>query len=262
MSDNFHPAPESDERQGGIQVISRMTRIMRALSTCPQASGMSLAAIAAQVDLPRSTVQRIITALVAENIVEPAGPTGFRIGPTVGQILYQTHSDIVGILKPYAEQLSHKLQETVCLARIQQQQLQVVETVVGEQVLRVVPHLGINPPAHRTAAGKILLSHLDESALNEWLRQEPLTEKESAVLRGDIEQARRQGFATDCDQVVTGISAIAVAINTYRGIYAAMVLAPTARMQPQRALFLQELQSLQVNLQKLLRPLPLNGSAP
>lgn len=254
MSDTPHHASEADDRQGGIQVIARMSRIMRALSSSdPQANGMSLASIAAQVDLPRSTVQRIITALVAENIVEPAGPTGFRIGPAVGQLMYQTHSDIVGILKPYAEQLSHKLQETVCLARIQQHKLHVVETVVAEQVLRVVPHLGINPPAHRTAAGKILLAHFDETALAAWLEQEPLGEKENAILRGDIEQARRQGFATDSDQVVAGISAMAVAICTYRGTYAAMILAPTARMQPQRALFLQELQRFQAHLQKLLR---------
>jgi DNA-binding IclR family transcriptional regulator len=254
MSDTSLPSiADNDERQqGGIQVISRMSRIMRALSSQPQSSGMSLAAIATHVDLPRSTVQRIITALVAENIVEPAGPTGFRIGPAVGQMMYQTHSDIVAILKPYAELLSHKLQETVCLARIQMQKLNVVETVIGEQVLRVVPQLGINPPAHRTAAGKVLLSSLDEIALQEWIDREPLSAQEHAVLRGDIEQARRQGFAMDTDQVVAGISAIAVAICTYRGTYAAMVLVPTARMQPHRNFFLQELQSLQATLQKLL----------
>ncbi|HEY9208140.1 MAG TPA: helix-turn-helix domain-containing protein, partial [Acidovorax sp.] len=68
MSDS----PDTDDRHhGGIQVIARAGRIMRTLSSHSQSSGMSLAAIATEVDLPRSTVQRIINALVAENIVEP-----------------------------------------------------------------------------------------------------------------------------------------------------------------------------------------------
>ncbi|MDO4969483.1 MAG: helix-turn-helix domain-containing protein, partial [Comamonadaceae bacterium] len=78
------PAIDPDDRQQcGIQVIARMSRIMRVLSAHGQPCGMSLAAIAAEVELPRSTVQRIINALVVENIVEPAGSTGFRIGPAL-----------------------------------------------------------------------------------------------------------------------------------------------------------------------------------
>src|SRR3546814_6579953 len=67
---------------------------MRALSAHPQ--GLSLGGIAAEVGLPRSTVQRIVTALVAENLLEPAGAAGgFRLGPALGQLLYQTEADIV-----------------------------------------------------------------------------------------------------------------------------------------------------------------------
>ncbi|MFD2980268.1 efflux transport transcriptional regulator TtgT, partial [Klebsiella pneumoniae] len=63
---------ESSARHGGIQVIARAASIMRALGSHPQ--GLSLAAIAQVVDLPRSTVQRIINALGAEHLVEALGP--------------------------------------------------------------------------------------------------------------------------------------------------------------------------------------------
>lgn len=59
-------------RHNGIQVIARAGAIMRALGDNPQ--GLSLAAIAQIVDLPRSTVQRIITALEAEYLVETLAP--------------------------------------------------------------------------------------------------------------------------------------------------------------------------------------------
>ena len=242
-----------DRQQGGIQVIARMSRIMRVLSAHGQPNGMSLAAIAAEVDLPRSTVQRIITALVAENIVEPAGPTGFRIGPALGQMLYQTHSDIVPVLKPYAEQLSLKLQETVCLARLQMHKLHVVDAVVGEQVLRIVPQLGVTPPLQITAAGKTLLARMDDAAVLEWVKQSGSPEAiPAAQLLQDIAEIRAQGFALDMDQVFPGVSGLAVSIGTYRGAYSIAILAPTVRMQMQLATFKQELFALRDAIEKLL----------
>lgn len=240
-----------DRQQGGIQVIARMSRIMRTLSSHGQASGLSLAAIAAEVDLPRSTVQRIINALVAENIVEPAGPTGFRIGPALGQMLYKTHSDVVPILRPHVEQLSLKLQETVCLARLQMHKLHVVDAIVGEQTLRVVPQLGIVPPPHITAAGKALLARMDDASLHAWMDEATPAHEQAALLQ-HIATVRTQGFATDQDQIVLGIAALAVAINTYRGAYAIMLLAPTARMQAHQTQFKQELFALRDSMEKLL----------
>ena len=60
---------------GGIQVIARAAAILRALGR----EGMSLGALAKQTGLPRSTVQRIVDALAAEDFVE-AGDAGVRLG--------------------------------------------------------------------------------------------------------------------------------------------------------------------------------------
>ena len=244
------PVCDNDDRQqGGIQVIARMSSIMRALSSNCQNGGMSLAAIANEVGLPRSTVQRIITALVAENIVEPAGATGFRIGPALGQMIYQTHSDIVPVLKPYAEQLSIKLQETVCLARMQMQKLHMVDAIVGEQVLRVVPQLGITPPLQITSAGKALLARLDDACVMDWARQACVA---TQGLLQEIAKVRAQGYAVDFDEVITGVSGIAVSIGTYRGAYAVVILAPSVRMQAQWQHFRDELFALRAAMEKLL----------
>ena len=241
-----------DRQQGGIQVIARMSAIMRALSTHAQPSGMSLAAIANAVGLPRSTVQRIVNALVAEHIVEPAGPTGFRIGPALGQMLYQTHSDVVPIMRPYAEQLSMKLQETVCLAHLQMQKLHMVEAIVGEQILRVVPLLGIAPPLQITAAGKALLARMSDQAILEWLANQPEATPSPQALMAEINVVRQQGFAQDQDEVLLGISSIAACISTYRGDYALAIVTPTARMQQQAQRYQRELLMLCDAMEKLL----------
>lgn len=244
------PLCDNDDRQpGGIQVIARMSSIMRALSSNCQNGGMSLAAIANEVNLPRSTVQRIINALVAENIVEPAGATGFRIGPALGQMMYQTHSDIVPVLKPYAEQLSIKLQETVCLARMQMQKLHMVDAIVGEQVLRVVPQLGITPPLQITSAGKALLARMDDASVIAWAQQAAVA---TDGLLQEIAKVREQGYAVDMGDAIQGVSGISVSIGTYRGAYAVVILAPSVRMQQQWEYFRDELFSLRAAMEKLL----------
>lgn len=256
------PACDNDDRQqGGIQVIARTSKIMRTLSAQAQPHGMSLAAIASAVDLPRSTVQRIINALVAEHLVEPAGPSGFRIGPALGQMLYQTNSDVLPLLKPYVEQLSIKLQETVCLARLQMQKLHVVDSVVGEQVLRVVPQIGIAPPLHVIAPGQVLLARMDEASILQW-RLDAAQESEisSEALLQRIAQVRAQGYAVDMDQVINGASGISVAISTYRGVYALMILAPTVRLVAQLETFKQELFTVRDTIEKLLDSPHLNNA--
>lgn len=247
-------AEDADDRQhGGIQVIARSSKIMRTLSAHGQPSGMSLAAIASAVDLPRSTVQRIINALVAENLVEPAGPSGFRLGPALGQMLYQSNADVVSVIKPYAEQLSTSLQETVCVVNLNLNKLRIIESFVGEQPLRVVPQIGIVPPLHVTAAGKALLARMDEATVLEWLSREeqPHSTTPEALLQ-ELAQVRLQGFAQDIDDVVLGVSALAVAINTYRGPYALMLLVPTARLQRDSSCFQQAMFCLRDVLEQLL----------
>lgn len=246
------PSEDADERHhGGIQVIARGSKIMRTLSAHGQPCGMSLAAIASAVDLPRSTVQRIINALVSENLVEPAGPSGFRIGPALGQMLYQSNADVSSVIKPYAEQLSLSLQETVCLADLQMHQLRILEAFVGEQPLRVVPQIGAVPPLQVTAAGKALLAHMDDDSVRQWYQREHRYAVPESLWQ-ELQQVRQQGFAQDMDDVVLGVSALAVAIRTYRGSYALMLLVPTARMHNQMPHFQQALLGLRDVVEKLV----------
>lgn len=81
---------------------------MRALSADPR--GVSMAGIAAEVGLPRSTVQRIATALVTESLAEPAGAAGgVRLGPALGLPIYPTEADLVSVARPHLKSPSQAL---------------------------------------------------------------------------------------------------------------------------------------------------------
>lgn len=227
--------PDSEEsRSGGIQVVARSAAILRALGAHPD--GLSLAAIAREVELPRSTVQRIVCALEAEFLVEPLGPGGgFRLGPAVGQLLYQTQTEIISVVRPHMAQLVASLNETVFLARLTGRGVTVIDRLIAEQVLRVVFPIGNNHPLNTTSAGKAVLMPLGEAEAAALLPRELVARTPASITgRRDfldhLAQARAQGFATDMEEHVAGVSSYSVPLITYLGTFALGVVLPSARM--------------------------------
>ncbi|MEE4461034.1 IclR family transcriptional regulator [Azotobacter chroococcum] len=227
-------APETgvESKAGGIQVIARAAAIMRTLSEHPQ--GLSLAAIAQAVKLPRSTVQRIVCALETEYLVEAMGPSGgFRLGAAVGQLVYQTQTDIISLVRPYLECLSNRLQESVALAKRAGEKIQVLDRIVAERDLRVVFPIGAFAPIHSTSAGKVLLAGLGDDEVRALL-PDPLPQmtrhtRDLPALLAELAEIRKTGFTFDHEECSEGISAGSVALDTYLGRYAISVVLPSAR---------------------------------
>ena len=220
-------------RQGGIQVIARAAEIMRVLGKNPQ--GLSLAAIAQEVKLPRSTVQRIVNALAEEMLVEHAGVAGgVRLGPALGQLINQAQTDILSLTRPYLQKLSDQLQESVSLSSLAGDRIYVIDRIVAERELRVVFPIGVYAPLYATGAGKVLLSEMAEADIRHVLPETlpMLTPKTPSMqqLLEQLEEIREHGLAFDCDELIEGIGSCSVALDTYLGLYALSVIAPSSRL--------------------------------
>lgn len=224
------------QRSGGIQVIARAGQIMRALGQNPQ--GLSLAAIAQEVKLPRSTVQRIVNALVEEMLLEQVGPAGgVRLGPAFGQLVSQTQTDIVSVTRAHLQKLSEHLQESVCLCSMAGERIYVIDRLVAERELRVVFPVGVYAPLYATSAGKVLLAGMPEEEVRRLLpRSLPVLASKTlgrAELLEQLEEARASGLAMDADEHIDGVASCAVLLDTYLGQFALCVVAPTARLVPE-----------------------------
>ncbi len=98
-----------------IQVITRAVNVLRALEGEPE--GLSLAQIAQRVGLARSTVQRIVDALRAEQFVMAASPTaGVRLGPALIRLAASACVEFDQITRPIMAELSQAVGETVDLS--------------------------------------------------------------------------------------------------------------------------------------------------
>jgi len=236
--------PLEDQRHAGIQVIARAAAVMRALGKNPQ--GLSLAAIAQEVDLPRSTVQRIVSALENEYLIESLGPTGgFRLGPALGQLINQTQTDIITLVKPYLTELSNQLHESVCLSTLAGDKTYVVDRIVAERELRVVFPIGIQVPAYATASGKVLLAEQPTATVRALLpralpKLTPFTPDLPTLLE-QLEQVRRDGLACDLQEHIEGLASFAIGLDTYLGFYSIAIVAPASRARNSEAFYRQAL---------------------
>ena len=93
-------APRTDDSpKQSVQVITRAISVLRALEGEPE--GLSLGQIAQRVGLARSTVQRIVDALRAEQFVIAASPTaGVRLGPALIRLAASASVEFDQITRP------------------------------------------------------------------------------------------------------------------------------------------------------------------
>ncbi|TDF80711.1 IclR family transcriptional regulator [Pseudomonas sp. H9] len=246
---------EGSGKHAGIQVIARAASVMRALGSNPQ--GLSLGAIAQVVDLPRSTVQRIINALCVEHLVETLGPAGgFRLGPAFGQLVTQAQVDIISLVRPYLLALSEAMQESTCLSSLSGDKVYVLDRIVAERELRVVFPIGIHVPATATSGGKVLLAELPPDMLQALL-PDPLpvcTPKTlaRAVLLEQLQAIKANNLAEDQDEYIEGLCSYAVLLDTYLGKYSISIVLPNSRAAARAEVLQAALQACKRDIEEVI----------
>ena len=217
----------------GVQVIERAADILRVLKN--DNNGLSLGQIAKQVSLPRSTVQRIVNALLAERLVMAASPEGgLRLGPEIQALAAAGRINVAELIRPILADLAKAPGETVDLSIYRDQHVLFVDQVIGTQRLRTVSAVGEAFPMTTTATGKATLALLDEEevatvAARE-LRQAGDKKKSLSQVIAEIENIRETGVAFDLDEHTGGISAAAMAFKDPAGlIYSISLPVPSHR---------------------------------
>lgn len=221
------------DSRGGVQVVSRTAAIMRALSAHP--GGLSLTAIANEVGLPRSTVQRLVTALEVEGLVDGKGPHGgTRLGPTVSSLMATAHADMVVFGRHQLKMLLDEINESSSILTAVNAKSMVLETMTAEHPLRVTLCQGSQRPLYASAGGKALLSAYSEEMLERLFGPTlepctPHTLPTRKALQEEVAKVRETGIAHSRNEFTIGISAIATVVATAMGVYAFEVSLPDAR---------------------------------
>jgi len=252
------PSARGDGGEAGgdkaqVQVIRRAAAVLNTL--VDEADGLSLGVIAKQLDLPRSTVQRIVAALEEENFVMAASPAGrVRLGPGLRRLASSVEATPAAIIKPVVMELWRDLSETVELSVLKRDYAIFLDQFVGLQRLRTVSEISEHVPLHCTAAGKSLLARLDDADIEGRIgRSYPAytdsTLTSYAALIKSINEARRTGLAYDLEEHDVGVCGIAIAVQDMVGNDLAIsVSIPSARFERTKALVAESLLKAKIRL--------------
>jgi len=223
------------ESANGVQVIERVGQIMRALYA--ETQGLSLSQLAERVHLPRSTVQRVVAALVREGLLASASPNGrVRLGPELGR-LAASRRELSDDLAPFMEQLHEQFDETVVCSVIDGDMQRCVAQIGAPHRLRTEFPVGGYLPLHCTANGKALLAELSPEEVRRILpprlpRLTPNTITSLRRLEEHLAVVRDVGVAFDHEERSLGICAAALAVRDHLGSPASICVAvPTERFE-------------------------------
>lgn len=195
---------QTDGRGAGVQVIMRAARILRTLDG--EHLGLTPSEVAARVALSRSTVHRILVTLEREGLVAAgATPGRYRLGPELTRLAGSERGELRYWVRPFLEQLSLEVNETVDLAVLIQDRVTFVDQVAAPQRLRAVSTIGATFPAHCTANGKALLATLSDEHLVRLLPERltllrPHGERSREDLMQELREVRRTGIAYDHEE--------------------------------------------------------------
>ncbi|WP_455926274.1 IclR family transcriptional regulator [Pseudomonas putida] len=226
----------TDNDRSGIQVISRAAAILRCLENEP--AGLSLGAIAKRIELPRSTVQRLVDALALEQLLEVRGAGGVCLGPALMRLATHSHVDVSQLARPFMEDLSRLTGETTVLLYASGVELLILHTVVSARELRVSPGTGNFLRLYASSGGKILLARKTDEQVRQLLdgHIEALTPftLDLEQLVAQLPQIRTEGFAYDRQEHVQGVGGVATGLDTPQGTFAMTVVGPAWRIEQHR----------------------------
>jgi DNA-binding IclR family transcriptional regulator len=244
------PAPEAnsdsaiDETQRySIRAIERAMRILMGFTTTDKE--LTIAALAAEAGVPRSTAFRILATLEATGFVERGSIADtFRLGPSAlllgGAALRQL--DFQQRLRPQLEALMQATGETVHLVVFRDHQTLVVDKIDSYHAIRLVSNIGFSSPLHATAAGKLMLAYQPQPRIDYILSDyhftpyTPATITDADALRRHLAQIRQQGYAQDEEEFESGLRCVAAPVrdSTCEVCAGVSVSGPSQRMSDEK----------------------------
>ena len=229
-----------------VQSLDRTFDILEILAN--EQNGLTLAQISEKLDLPKSTVHRLVGVLLQRSFVRKSSDTNrYRLGPGFIGLCshYLNNLELKTESSPFMSELSRTTGNTVFIAIRQQARMVYVDSQEQFNSLRKYSIIGQQKPLYCTSLGKALLMGLSDDEIRILLAQElferrgPNTHMNIESLLQDIRECRRRGWALDNQEAEPAINCVAAPIYDYRGqviasISTTWILAQHPEMVPEK----------------------------
>ncbi|RPE44028.1 IclR family transcriptional regulator [Streptomyces sp. Ag109_O5-1] len=195
--------------------------------------------LADELGVPRSSMYALLQTLITRGWVR-TDTTGSLYGIGIRTLLtgtsYLDSDPRVRLVRPYLDEASQALGETVHLARLDGTNVAYLATRESHEYLRTISRVGRRLPAHVGALGKALLAERSDTALPEgpYWALTPNTHTTRDSLTADLAEVRRRGYSIDREEGVLGIAGFGFALRYDTPAQDAISCSvPVARLTPE-----------------------------
>jgi DNA-binding IclR family transcriptional regulator len=225
----------------GVQSIERAFSVLRCLS----GGAAGVTDVAERVDLPKSTVSRLLATLESLGVVEQSHSGGpYRLGSQLVEIAAAAlpGRSLAAAARPHLVELTRLCGEASSVSTLEQRRVLYLDQVESDNAVQVRDWTGARIPLHVVSSGLAMLAFAEPNFVNRYLDRplERFTEN-SRVEHGDV-RSRLARILTDgwcwvVDEYEHGISSVAAPIRDQSGVVVAAVHAhgPTYRFPGERS---------------------------
>jgi IclR family KDG regulon transcriptional repressor len=221
-----------------IQTLERSVAILNCFSLDKPSLGVR--EVARQTNLSPSTVGRMMGYMKEKGILNQDSETlqymmGSKVLEWAG--IYTVTNDVRTISLPVMVRLQEQTRETISLYVLEDNERVCVERLESPETVRIVARVGRRIPLYAGSAGKVFLAFMSEIQREDILRNVdliPMTERtitDPEVLRADLDQIRKVGYAVSKGEWIIDASGVAAPIFDQIGhnIAAMTISGPTQR---------------------------------
>ncbi|WP_429302080.1 IclR family transcriptional regulator [Paraburkholderia sp. GAS199] len=231
---------------GEIATVNSVEHAIRLVELLAgSANGLGVSQIAQSLDLPRATVYRLLKTLAQREWIIQDDKTyrlSFRLPGLFQGAGAGAEAALAARITPLLHQLVNETGETAHLAALDGDRVVYLAKVDSPHPIRMFSENGWRGPLHATGVGKVLLASTEAKLLSQICDQglerfTPNTIVKKEQLQAELAQIRKQGYALDAEELIEGLTCVAVPVFSGEAIRGAISVAgPTARLGNPKAL--------------------------
>jgi len=214
----------SPDKAEGVQSVARALRLLRSLSQ--HDDGLRVSDLSRLTGLAVSTTHRLLTTLELQGFAQfdpdsalwHVGREAFAVGASFGR-----RQNFVAPALPFLRRLRDATRETANLGILDNDELVTVSQVESREIMRAISPPGGRVPAFCSGMGKAILATWEDADIAAFVARtglHPMTARShrdvDSAMR-DIARIRRQGYALDDEEHVTGLRCIAAVVWSAQG---------------------------------------------
>lgn len=220
-----------------VQSGQRMLAILDFMAQSTEA--VSIKEISEALDLPPSTVHRLLATLAAGRLVEQDRDRRYSLGVkliALGHVA-QERLDLRSVALDTMRELAKQTHLEVNLAQLDQSDVLYLEKVADGAPFSLNIRVGQRRPAYCRALGKVLLAYLSPEEARRRIgsklpRMTPQTITDPDALMEHLAGVRQRGYAVDREEAESGCVCVAAPIRDARGevVAALSISGPSGQM--------------------------------